>query len=199
MKTIKSFSKVTMLLAFVAFANTLMAAGNLRLNILPLNSERAVVAITNNEAANFQISIEDKKGEKIFYKETRSDNNDYRKIYDFSELENGEYKMTVTINGDTAERTFNINDSNITVSKEKKIEEPYFSYIDGVLKVSYLNFSEEKLNLNFYKDNELVYSKSLGNKFNVIEGYDLSKLEEGVYSVLLSGNDRTFTYGVDIK
>jgi len=199
MKTIKSFSKVTMLLAFVAFANTLMAAGNLRLNILPLNSERAVVAITNNEAANFQISIEDKKGEKIFYKETRSDNNDYRKIYDFSELENGEYKMTVTINGDTAERTFNINDSNITVSKEKKIEEPYFSYIDGVLKVSYLNFSEEKLNLNFYKDNELVYSKSLGNKFNVIEGYDLSKLEEGVYSVVLSGNDRTFTYGVDIK
>ena len=199
MKTIKSFSKVTMLLAFVAFANTLMAAGNLRLNILPLNSERAVVAITNNEAANFQISIEDKKGEKIFYKETRSDNNDYRKIYDFSELENGEYKMTVTINGDTAERTFNINDSNITVSKEKKIEEPYFSYIDGVLKVSYLNFSEEKLNLNFYKDNELVYSKKLGNKFNVIEGYDLSKLEEGVYSVVLSGNDRTFTYGVDIK
>jgi len=199
MKTIKSFSKVTMLLAFVAFANTLMAAGNLRLNILPLNSERAVVAITNNEAANFQISIEDKKGEKIFYKETRSDNNDYRKIYDFSELENGEYKMTVTINGDTAERTFNINDSNITVSKEKKIEEPYFSYIDGVLKVSYLNFSEEKLNLNFYKDNELVYSKSLGNKFNVIEGYDLSKLEEGVYSVVLAGNDKTFTYGIDIK
>ena len=34
MKTIKTISKLTMLFAFVAFANTLMAGGNLKVNIL---------------------------------------------------------------------------------------------------------------------------------------------------------------------
>lgn len=199
MKTIKTISKVTMLLAFVAFANTLMAAGNLRLNILPLNSEKAVIAITNAEAANFRISIENDRGEKIYYKETRADNKDYRKIYDFSDLEKGEYKLSVTVDGATAERTFNIGSENIMVGKEKNLGEPYFSFKDGVLKVSYLNFPEETLNLNMYKGSELVYSKELGSKFNVIEGYDLSNLEKGVYSVVLSCNSKTFSYDVNVK
>lgn len=199
MKTIKSLSKVTMLLAFVAFANTLMATGNLRLNIVPLNSEKAVVGISNSEAANFQITIENNNGEKIFYKETRSNDPDYQRVFDFSELENGDYKMTVAINGELAEREFSINENNIAVGKEKKVGEPYFNYKDGVLKISYLNFSEENLKLDFYKNNDLVYSQKLGNKFNVVEGYNLSKLAGGAYSVVLSGNDKTFTYEVNIK
>jgi len=199
MKTIKSFSKVTMLLAFVAFANTLMATGNLRLNIVPLNSEKAVVGISNNEAANFQITIENNNGEKIFYKETRSIDPDYQRIFDFSDLENGDYKMTVAINGEIAERKFSINENNIVVGKEKKIGEPYFNYKDGVLKLSYLNFPEENLTLSFYKNSDLVYSKELGNKFNLVEGYSLKKLDKGAYNVVLSGDDKTFTYEVNIK
>jgi hypothetical protein len=199
MKTIKTISKVTMLLAFVAFANTLMAAGNLKLNILPLTSEKAVVAISNNAAANFQISIENEKGEKIFYKETHSDTKDYRKIFDFSDLENGDYKLTVSIDGSIAERKFKIASDNISVGKEKSITEPYFAFKDGVLKLSYLNFPEENLNVNFYKDKDLVYSKEIGNKFNIIEGFDLSNLEKGAYSVELSGENRIFTYNVNVE
>jgi hypothetical protein len=199
MKTIKSFSKVTMLLAFVAFANTLMASGNLKLNILPLTSEKAVVAISNNVAANFQISIENNKGEKVYYKETRADAKDYRKIFDFSELEKGDYTLTVSVDGSTALRNFKIGNDNISVSKEKTITEPYFAFENGVLKVSYLNFPEENLNLNFFKNNELVYTKEIGNAFNVIEGFDLSQLEKGGYSVVLSGENNNFTYNVDVE
>lgn len=199
MKTIKSFSKVTMLLAFVAFANTLMAAGNLKLNILPLTSEKAVVAISNNEAANFRIVIENNKGEKVYYKEVNSDSKDYRKIFDFSELEKGDYKMTVNIGGSKAERSFKIDNDNIAVGKEQSVTEPYFGFKDGILKVSYLNFPEENLSLNFYQNNDLVYSKEIGKTFNVIEGFDLSKLEKGNYSVVLSSENNTFSYQVDVK
>jgi len=199
MKTIKSFSKVTMLLAFVAFANTLMAAGNLKLNILPLNSEKAVVAISNNIAAKFQIIIENNKGEKVYYKEINSDSKDYRKIFDFSELESGSYKLTVNIGGSMAERSFTIGSEKIAVGKEKTVTEPYFAFTDGVLKVSYLNFPEENLNLNFYKNNDLVYTKKIGKTFNVIEGFDLSNLEKGDYSVELSGDENNFTYNVNVQ
>jgi len=188
-----------MLIAFVAFANTLMATGNLKVNILPLTSETAVVAISNNVAANFQISIANENGEVVYYKETDADAKDYRKVFDFSNLEKGEYKLLVAIDGMSSERSFTIENKNIAVGKEKSLLEPYFSYKDGVLKLSYLNFSEENLSLNFYDKNDLVYSKKIGNKFNVLEGFDLSKLSKGAYAVVLSGDSENFSYNVNVE
>lgn len=199
MKTIKLFSKVTMLIAFVAFANTLMAAGNLKVNILPLTAEKAVVAISNTDASNFKISIQNDNGETVYYKETDGDSKDYRKIFDFSGLDKGNYNLSVSVNGLTTERGFKIDNANIAVGKEKSLIEPYFGYKDGVLKLSYLNFPEESLSLNFYDGTDLVYSKELGNKFNVVEGYDLSKLASGSYSVVLSSDSKNFTYNLDVK
>jgi hypothetical protein len=199
MKTIKTISKLAMLFAFVAFANTLMASGNLKVNILPLTSETAVVAISNTAASNFQISIENEKGEIVYYKETGADSKDYRKVFDFSNLEEGDYKLSASIDGSTTERSFKIDRKNIAVGKEKSEMEPYFAYKEGVLLLSYLNFSEDKLSLNFYDKNDLVYTKELGKKFNVNAGFDLSKLANGEYTVVLSTNDNSYTYKVDVK
>jgi len=199
MKTIKTISKLAMLFAFVAFANTLKASGNLKVNILPLTSETAVVAISNTAASNFQISIENEKGEIIYYKETGADSKDYRKVFDFSNLEAGDYKLAASIDGSTTERSFKIGNKNIAVGKEKSIMEPYFAYKEGVLKLSYLNFSEENLSLNFYDKSDLVYSKKIGDKFNVNEGFDLSKLNKGNYSVVLSTDSKSYTYNVNVE
>jgi hypothetical protein len=199
MKTIKTISKLTMLFAFVAFANTLMASGNLKVNILPLTSETAVVAISNTTASNIQISINNDKGETIYYKETGADSKDYRKVFDFSNLENGDYKLTASIDGSTTERSFKIDNKNIAIGKEKIAMEPYFAYKEGILKLSYLNFSEENLSLNLYDNNDLVYSKALGDKFNVNEGFNLSKLAKGSYTVVLSTNDKSYNYKVNVE
>ena len=198
MKTIKTISKLTMLLAFVAFANTLMAGGNLKVNIVPLNSEKAVVAISTADAANLQISIENENGENVYYKEADADN-DYRRIFDFSNLDKGDYTLSVSSNGLTTKRPFSIDDKNIAVGKEKNLMEPYFSYKDGALKISYLNFPEENVNLNLYTNSDLVYSKAIGNKFNVLEGYDVSKLEKGTYTVVLSSWSSLYSYDFDVK
>ncbi|MBV5315216.1 MAG: hypothetical protein JZU47_18070 [Prolixibacteraceae bacterium] len=199
MKTINSISKVTMLIAFVAFANTLMATGNLKVNILPLTAEKAVVAISNTAAANFQISIANEKGEVVYYKETDADSKDFRKVFDFSNLDKGDYKLSVTVDALTTERLFKIESKNIAVGKEKSILEPFFAYKDGVLKLSYLNFPEEDLSLNFYDRDNLVYTKEIGNKFNVSEGFNLSKLEKGTYSVVLSSNEKSYTYNLNVE
>lgn len=199
MKTIKSISKVTMLFAFVAFANTLMASGNLKVNILPLTSETAVVAISNELASNFKINIENENGETVYYKEITDGNRDFRKVFDFSNLENGDYKLSVSVGGSTTEREFHIENKNIAVGKEKSIIEPYFAYKNGVLKISYLNFQEENLNLYFYNRKDLVYTKEIGNHFNVTEGFNLAKLEKGAYSVVLSGENKSYTYTLNVE
>lgn len=199
MKTIKSISKVTMLIAFVAFANTLMATGNLKVNILPLTAEKAVVAISNASAANFQISIATENGEVVYFKETDADSKDFHKVFDFSNLEKGSYKLSVSVDNETTERSFKIDNKNIAVGKEKSILEPYFAYKNGVLKLSYLNFSEDNLSLNLYDTKDLIYSKEIGSKFNVTEGFDLSKLNKGAYSVVLSTENKSYTYKINVE
>ena len=99
----------------------------------------------------------------------------------------------------TTEREFTIKNQNIEVGEEKNHIEPYFVYKNGILKLSYLNFSQEKLNLNFYNESELVYSKAIGDEFSVQEGYNLSKLDKGVYSVVLSTNDKSYSYNVKVE
>ena len=176
-----------------------MATGNLKVNILPLSNEKAVVAISNANIGNFQISIENDKGEVVYYKETDDKGNDYRKIFDFSNLDNGDYKLSATSDNFTTERSFKIKNKTIAVGKEKNMMEPFFAYKDGVLKLSYLNFSEENLSLNFYDKNNLVYSKDLGYKFDVNEGFNLKKLDKGSYSVVLSTDDKTYSYNVNVE
>ena len=194
----KTISKLTMLFAFVAFANTVMASGNLKVNILPLTFEKAVVSISNTIASNFQITIENENGETIYYKETSADSKDYSKVFDFSNLEAGDYKLTASIDGLTTQRSFNIDERKIAVGKEKSELAPFFAYKQGILALSFLNFSEENLIVNFYNNNELVYSKEIGDKFNVNKGFDLTKLANGAYTVVLSTDSKNYTYNVNV-
>jgi hypothetical protein len=55
------------------------------------------------------------------------------------------------------------------------------------------------MNLDFYNGNDLVYSHKIDNQFTVNKGFDLSKLDKGNYSVVLSADDKTYTYNVNVE
>lgn len=194
----KTILKVTIMFAFVAFANTLFASGNLVLNIFPLSSEKAVVAISSFPDSNLKISVEDRKGRIIYYKETSDPNSSYKKIFDFSDLEEDTYTLSVVCDGITAERSIKISNRDIQVGEEKTMIEPYFGYENGILKCSYLNFSKDNLTLNFYENNQLIYSKNIGCNFNIIEALGLSKLKKGNYVAILAAGEKEFSYNFNI-
>ena len=196
MKTIRT---LTMMFALIVIANMAMATGNLRVDILPLTADRAVVAISNNAESKFQISIENSSGEMIYYKETEGNAAEYRKIYDFSKLEKGDYRLTVSIDGAVSERAFSIDNKNISVGKMKNVVEPFFSFKDDVLRVAYLNYPGENMNLLIYEGSNLIYNKALENTFSVNEGLNLSKLKNGNYQVVLATGNDVFDYTVEVK
>jgi hypothetical protein len=47
------------------------------------------------------------------------------------------------------------------------------------------------------KGKQLLYSKELGNLFNVSEGLNLSKLGEGTYEVILSAGGKDYSFKVN--
>lgn len=196
MKTIKT---LTMTFAIMIVANVAMATGNLRVDILPLTAERAVVAISNSAESKFEISIENSVGEIVYYKETEGKMADYRKVYDFSKLENGQYTLTVNIDGATSKREFSIDSRNIAVGKMKNLVRPYFAFNNDVLRVAYLNYPGETMDLLIYEGDNLIYNKALENTFSVNEGLNLSKLKTGNYQVVLATGDQVYDYTVEIK
>ena len=75
--------------------------------------------------------------------------------------------------------------------------DPYFAFADDVLKLTYLNFDEERLSLNIYDEKGLVYQSDLGKDFNVASGYDLSALRDGKYEVILSSYNNEFAFSLE--
>ena len=192
----KTIFKVAMMLVFVAFANTILAMGNLKVNILPLSDEKAQVAISSLTNTNFSITVIDSDGHIVYYKEELARNEDYNKVFDFSNLEDGTYKLTVVSNDLTTERTFVKDRRNIKVGKEQTTKEPFFAYQDGLLKCTYLNFNKENLTLYFYDGETLIFTKKIGSNFTVNEGLNLSKLRAGEYLAVLAAGGKEYCYEI---
>lgn len=193
MKTIKLFFTVTAL----AIAAIATAVEKPKLDVIPLSADRAIVSISNENAVYLEVSVESKEdGSMVYYKQSSKPVKDYQKIFDFENLKNGEYVLTLKVDKTKVSRDFAVNYSGIDVGNSKMRFDPYFDYNDGVLKFSYLNFERENLKLKIYKNNNLVYQTRLGNDFAVSSGYDLSKLEEGEYRVQLASMDEKYNYDI---
>lgn len=192
MKTIKLVFTVMAL----AVATITTAVEKPKVSVTPITADRAVVSILNENPAVFEMSIEDKTGAIVYYKQTNNAITDYRKVYDFAGLEAGEYVFNLKVNDTKVSNNFEVSDNGIVVGESKMRFAPYFNYEEkeGVLQLSYLNFDREPLKLNFYNENGLVYKTELGKDFNIVTGYDLSKLEKGNYRVVLTSYSNEYAY-----
>lgn len=192
MKTIK----LAFAVAGLAVATVATAVEKPKMNVIPINAERAVVSVTNENPAIFEVTIEAENGDLVYYKQTSEPVTDYKQIYDFKNLENGNYALKLNVNGTKVINDFEVSGNGIKVGDAKVRFAPYFDFKNNELKVSYLNFDQENLKMYFYNNNGLVYESKLGRDFNITAGYDLSKLENGNYRVVLSSYNNEYTYNL---
>jgi len=197
----KTIIKITLAFALVAFANTTYALrfSNLRVDMLPLSSESAVVEISTLTNSNFKITVVDNKNQIIFSNENAEPIVNYSVKYDHSNLPDGVYKLRVVSGDLTTERSFKKTHGSIKVGKEKMMLKPFFRYKNGIIRCTYLNFSKENLTLYLLKKNQLLYTKELGKTFNMSEAINLSQLDEGSYTAVLSAGRKAYSFLIDRK
>jgi len=175
------------------------ASGNLRVNVTGPASESATVKISNTQLSTFDIKVTDEDGRTIFTKQTQSPSKDYIRQYDFSQLENGIYFLTVKAENTTNETKFSVKNGTIELIGERKMLEPYFNFEDDKLKMTFLNFSTEESTLIVYDDNRNeLYSKKLSADFNIQHGLDMSNLPKGAYEIVLSTDSNLYDFNVSI-
>ncbi len=191
MKTIK----LVLTLTAAAIIGVAAAVEKPKMNVVPLTAERAVVSVSAGDAANFELSIKTASGDVVYYKQSEKPLTDYRKVFDFENIQNGNYVLSVKVNGTTLSRDIEVDNSGITVGTSKTSFDPYFGYKDNVLKFSYLNFDEENMKLRIYDSNyNLIYTSNIGNDFAITTGYDLKNLQKGNYTVEIASPKNQFKY-----
>ncbi|MBK6285651.1 MAG: hypothetical protein IPF54_25980 [Draconibacterium sp.] len=193
MKTIKLLLTVTA----VAIVAIVTAVEKPKMDVIPLNADQAIVSVTNEKPALFEMSIETNKGDLIYYKQTTKASTEYIKTYDFANLQNGLYVLKLKVNDTRVLREFEVSNKKIIVGDSKMKYDPYFSFKDNILKFSYLNFEQEKFNVSIYNEDELFFNKKLGKDFAIQEGFNLSKLEKGNYKVILSSLSNEYVYSLE--
>lgn len=193
MKTMKLLITVTavMIVAIVT------AVEKPKMNVIPLNADQAIVSITNENPALFEMSIETNRGELVYYKQTTKTSTEFKKTFDFANLQNGSYVLKLKVNDTGVLREFEVSNKEILVGDSKMKYDPYFSFKDNILKFSYLNFDQENFSLAIYNGNELFFNKRVGKDFAIQEGFNLSQLENGNYKVVLSSFNNQYVYNLE--
>ena len=187
-------------IALAMISGATMAAGNLKLNIISTGNQKAVVTITNSALSVYEVEIKNEEGDVMFYKRTNSPGSFYKKTYDFSELNNGTYTLTASVENEKVVNLLNIDKGNVAVMDQEKIVDPIFTLENNTLKLSYLNFAQENLLIHVYESNthRLLFEKELKPDFAVHYGLNLSNLKNGKYDVVLAVDNRFFKYKVTL-
>lgn len=193
MKTIRLLFTATA----VAIAAIVTAVEKPKMDVIPLNANQAIVSITNENPALFEMSIETNNGDLVYYKQTTKISTEYKKTFDFANLQNGSYVLKLKVNDTRVYREFEVNNNEIVVGDSKMKFDPYFSFKNSELKFSYLNFDQENFNVSIYNGNGLLFNKKLGKDFAIQEGFNLSKLEKGNYTVVLSSLSNEYVYTLE--
>ena len=120
-------------------------------------------------------------------------------MYNFSELEDGSYKIMVVSSDLTTEREFLKSHGKIKVGEERTSIEPFFGYENNLLRCSFLNFMNEDVALRFYNNDQQVFYKKIGKEFNVQQALNLSKLGKGTYEAVLTAGDKQYSYPIEIQ
>jgi hypothetical protein len=190
--------KIQLILSVVTLvlAISVTAADKPKMNTIPISSEKAVIAISNQSPAIFEISIKSENGELVYFDKTENMASDFRKIFNFSNISDGDYKLTVNVDNKSLTKNLNISVNGISPGEIKLTYDPFFSFQDNSLKYSYINSDQNRLKLYIYSNNDMIYSKNLGNNVSVTGGLDLTRLEKGNYRVVLNSGDQNYAFNI---
>lgn len=190
MKTTKWI--LTILVIFIVSIG--IATEKPKMNIVPLQDKKAIVLALNADPAFFEITIENRRGDIMYYKRSENPLTTYRKVFDFSKLEDGSYAIKLKVNDTSLAQNFSVTGKKVVPGDSHIHYDPYFSLKNDLLKFSYLNFEKENVKIKIYSTSDMIYEKKLGNEFSITDGVDLSKLKKGKYEVTLHSFNHKFKH-----
>jgi hypothetical protein len=193
MKTIITSS---LLLASVLGSQISFASENLNVEIINVENQKALVEVSHDAGQSFEINIFNPDGENIFTHETSEFSTEFKKKFDFSRLDEGTYKLSVSTEGGSKEQMMTIDQNGISYGKEITKTDPFFAFKSDMLKLSFINHQNESMKIYVYGNNELIFEKNLSNEMTLSKAFDFSKLKNGEYEVVFAAGNDVYEYSL---
>ncbi len=157
-----------------------------KMNIVPTESEKALVTFESNLAFPVEITICNDNGEIVYYWKGESLHNRLSRVFDSSELGCGNFNVCLNYGGKSINRELCINKNEMKVGPAIQLYEPFFQYENDRLNFSFLNVAQKNVYLNVYQGGEHITGIKLGNNMDIQKCLDFSKLKEGEYEVVVN-------------
>ncbi len=184
-----------MLFIVVLASGSSKAMGTIKVDVVP-GEKKVLVDVLEAPAKQFKIELKDSQGKVIYSDKTEPSSFDYKKMYDFSKLENGEYKLEAKL-GDVLESdNLIISDGNVQIVGEEEQVAPDFKLDGKFLEFTFPNSVRKNARLMLYDSdtNKLVFQETLDPKFNIQQTLNLAGLKTGYYKAEIISDDTEYRY-----
>ena len=177
----------------VVLVSRVMAADAPKLKFVPYSNDRAVVSLNNEASVTTKLTIENVSGDVVFYNDGSISEKVYSKVFDFKNLNDGEYKITASNKYGKNTMFFKV-ENNAIVENGTEPVSPFVEVKDDVLKISLLNHNLNNVEVSVYNQDGEVFSKSLGKDFSINAGFNLARLESGDYAINITDGEKLYSY-----
>lgn len=157
------------------------------------NSSKAVVSISNIQAKYMSVSVEDASSRVVYYEERVSNASDFAKVFDFSLLTDGDYKIVLKAGDEELSQSFVIANSTLTVKEALKLKEPIFNVEGNSLLVYFNSKNTEGISVTFSDGKQNFFTDEL-SKHAAVRKYSLADIPSGKYTVSVSADSGFFSY-----
>jgi flagellar hook assembly protein FlgD len=175
-------------------ASSAFATGNIKINTY-LDTDLSIVSIINPTESELRMKIYDIEGN-LYYTSKVSNTTTDQRLFDFSYLEDGEYKIVLSGAKDNVEKSFTVLNRKLKVeASNDPAEKTLFRSENNSLFVSYLSFENRKFNLSISDANgNAVFEDSYTSTPTFSKKFNVEALPEGEYKVRLISNNKEYNY-----
>ncbi|MUU78976.1 hypothetical protein [Winogradskyella endarachnes] len=175
------------------FKNILVLAVMLGTCTSYANAALEVSPTFNNVNEGDLISVKDESGA-VIYNGRINYNGNLQHLYDFSQLNDGTYKVEVNKDYEIVVNSVKVKNNIVTFieAKSEKIFKPVFRTKDSKIIISKIAIDTNEMEVELYYENNLIHTETVTGEDILNRIYQLDNTQRGEYTAVIKSNDRVF-------
>ena len=196
--------------AIVLWVSTILPAydqGTTSVDVIPYVNKKVVFNVSGlDQSRKFQVKIQNEQGELLF-SETFKNQDQYRKVLDFSFAKEGSYYIDLVNDRGLIRKVINVSEDSLVQGNLKFATAETMAFTKSILKVPgerialrFENHLDTPVTVKFYDEQgHLLHQESRIEEESFGKLFNLSRLEEGAYSMAITSKNYAYYYNVNVK
>ncbi len=190
----KNLKRIALGLALLLGTSSAFATGNIHINSY-LKTDYSIVSIVNSLESNLTMKIYDNSGN-LYYSKKVDATTTTQKLFDFSFLADGTYKITLTGKQERIEKAFKVNNNKlVTELAQKNTEKTIFRAVKDAFYLTYLSINNTNFKISIRdRDENEFFINSYAAKPTFSRKFNVEALPKGDYKVRLVSDNKEYNY-----